>query len=109
MDFFKKHVSETLDAINNLLDMGVKTFNVRRIRRINDVKPTDRSTINFIWRTLKMLEKNGVLEKIGKNSPASYKIIVSEKINTEKVASELAKNRNALKRIQTRPKNTNLR
>jgi len=82
MDFFLKNLEETLNAINKLINKNVFLVNTKRIRRCNNVKSSDRSKINFIWRSLKYLESEGsVLERNGKVNPTTYKIKKKDQID----------------------------
>ncbi|MFW9772008.1 MAG: hypothetical protein ACFFEO_07565 [Candidatus Thorarchaeota archaeon] len=92
MDFFLKNLRETLQAINKLIDNNVNIVNTKRIRRCNNIKSSNRSKINFIWRSLNYLEKEGILEINGSYSPKTYKI-VSEKINIDKLMTQIEKQR----------------
>ena len=94
MDFFSKNLRETLDAINKLIDNNVNLVTTKRIRKCNNIKPSDRSKINFIWRSLQCLEKEGILEMNGIYSPKTYTIKSNQKINIEKVISQIEGKRN---------------
>ncbi|MFX0059683.1 MAG: hypothetical protein ACFE85_17845 [Candidatus Hodarchaeota archaeon] len=94
MDFFLKNLRETLQAINKLIDNHVAVVNTKRIRRCNNVKSSNRSKINFIWRSLNYLEQEGILEMNGSFSPKTYKITSNEKIDIDKIISDIQKERN---------------
>lgn len=85
MDFFIENLRETANAINKLIDRKISYVDVKRIRKTNNIKSSNRSKINFIWRSLKVLENNGIVEWNGSNSPKTYKIINSQKINIAKL------------------------
>jgi len=89
MDFFCKNLRETLEAINKLIDNNVNLVTTKGIRRCNNIKPSNRSKINFIWRSLDFLEKEGILEMNGIHSPKAYKIKSNQKINIEKIISQI--------------------
>jgi hypothetical protein len=91
MDFFLKNLRETLQAINKLIDNNVNVVNTKRIRRCNNIKANNRSKINFIWRSLDCLEKEGFLKINGSYSPKSYKILSDEKLNIEDIISQIEK------------------
>ena len=93
MDFFLKNLKETLDAINKLIDNNVTVVNTKRIRRCNNIKSSNRSKINFIWRSLDYLEKEGILEVNGSFSPKTYKIKLNQKINVDKLIAQIEKER----------------
>lgn len=83
MDFFIKNLRETLEAINKLIDNNIYIVNTKRVRRCNNIKSSNRSKINFIWRSLDFLHDHGLLEMNGKSSPKTYKIKEDEKIDIE--------------------------
>lgn len=91
MDFFLKNLRETLEAINKLIDANVNMVNTKRIRRCNNIKSGNRSKINFIWRTLKYLEREGLLELNGGLNPKIYKIKANQPINVEQFISQVKK------------------
>ncbi|MFX0138135.1 MAG: hypothetical protein ACFFDN_31115 [Candidatus Hodarchaeota archaeon] len=91
MDFFLKNLKETLDAINKLIDNNVTVVNTKRIRRCNNIKSSNRSKINFIWRSLDYLEKEGILEINGSFSPKTYKIKSDHRINIDKLIAQIEK------------------
>jgi len=91
MDFFQKNLKETVEAINKLIDNNVTIVNTKRIRRCNNIKSSNRSKINFIWRALKYLEDYGILSLNGITNPKTYKIIPSEKIDIDEFLSQNSK------------------
>ena len=95
MDFFLKNLRETLEAINKLIDANVNLVNTKRIRRCNNIKSSNRSKINFIWRTLTYLEHEGLLELNGglngTLNPKTYKIRSNQPINIEEFISQVKK------------------
>lgn len=91
MDFFLKNLKETLEAINKLIDANVNIVNTKRIRRCNNIKSSNRSKINFIWRTLTYLEQEGLLELNGALNPKTYKIKANQPINIEEYISRVQK------------------
>ena len=92
MDFFILNLRQTLEAINKLIDAKVNVVNTKRIRRCNNIKSSDRSKINFIWRSLNFLEQEGILEINGIVKPKTYKITNNEKIDVEGFISQLKRN-----------------
>jgi len=94
MDFFKKNLKETVEAINKLIENNVNIVNTKRIRKCNNIRSSDRSKINFIWRSLKFLEEEGILTMNGITNPKTYKIIREEKIDVNKFLSQITKNKN---------------
>lgn len=93
MDFFLINLKETLEAINKLMDKNISIVNTKRIRRCFNIKSSNRSKINFIWRTLKYLEGEGILRKNGITNPKTYKIVPDETIDIDSFLSEANKNK----------------
>ncbi len=91
MDFFLKNLEETLGAINQLIDNNIYVVNTKRIRRCLKIKSSDRSKINFIWRSLSFLEKEGILEINGFATikPKNYNIKNREKIDVEEFKEKI--------------------
>jgi hypothetical protein len=89
MDFFLKNVKETLEAINKLMDNNINLVNTKRIRRCYNIKSSNRSKINFIWRSLDFLAKEGILEENGIMKPKTYKIKLEDKINVEEFINQI--------------------
>lgn len=77
-NYAKKHLKETVKAINTLIERGRKYVDTKAIRQINKIPSSDRSSINFIWRSLEKLEDDGYLEVNGRANPKLY-IIKSNK------------------------------
>ncbi|MHA1460911.1 MAG: hypothetical protein ACTSO8_05460 [Promethearchaeota archaeon] len=93
MDFFSRNLRETMEAINKLIDNNVNLVTTKSIRRCNKIKASNRSKINFIWRSLNYLEKEGILEMNGTYSPKSYKIKSPQKIDIDDVLSQIENRR----------------
>lgn len=93
MDFFIKNLRETVEALNKLIESNVHIVNTKKIRRYYNIKSSNRSKINFIWRTLKVLEEEGILTLNGTTNPKTYKILIDKKIEVEKFLSEINKNK----------------
>ncbi|MBY8980114.1 MAG: hypothetical protein KGD72_06970 [Candidatus Lokiarchaeota archaeon] len=93
MDFFSRNLRETLEAINKLIDNNINLVTTKSIRRCNHIKASNRSKINFIWRSLNFLEKEGFLEMNGQYSPKTYKIKSHQKIDIDDIISQIEDNR----------------
>jgi hypothetical protein len=93
MDFFMKNLSETVEAINKLIESKVNIVTTKRIRRCFNIKSSNRSKINFIWRALKVLEEEGILALNGVTNPKTYKILIDDKIELEKFLAQIEKNK----------------
>ncbi|MHA1239327.1 MAG: hypothetical protein ACTSQU_00915 [Promethearchaeota archaeon] len=93
MDFFSRNLRETLEAINKLIDNNISLVTTKSIRRCNHIKASNRSKINFIWRSLNYLEKEGILEMNGRYSPKTYKIKTDQKIDVDDIISQIEERR----------------
>ncbi|TES95656.1 MAG: hypothetical protein E3J90_09370 [Promethearchaeota archaeon] len=93
MDFFSRNLRETLEAINKLIDNNISLVTTKSIRRCNNIKASNRSKINFIWRSLNYLEKEGILEMNGRYSPKTYKIKSDQKIDIDDLISQIEESR----------------
>ena len=93
MDFFSRNLRETLEAINKLIDNNVNLVTTKSIRRCNNIKASNRSKINFIWRSLNYLEQEGILEMNGRYSPKTYKIKSDQKIVIDEIISKIKDSR----------------
>ncbi len=93
MDFFSRNLRETLEAINKLIDNNISSVTTKSIRRCNHIKASNRSKVNFIWRSLDYLEKEGILEMNGTYSPKTYKIKSNQKIDINDVISQIEESR----------------
>jgi len=91
MDFFMKNLSDTIEAVNRLIESNVNIVNTKKIRRCFNIKSSNRSKINFIWRALKILEEEGILALNGISNPKTYKILIEQKIEVEKFLSKIDK------------------
>ncbi|MFX1411737.1 MAG: hypothetical protein ACFFA6_15410 [Promethearchaeota archaeon] len=87
-----KNLKDTLEAINKLIENNVYIVNTKRIRRCYNIKSSNRSKINFIWRSLNYLEKQGILMLNGTTNPKTYKINTDEKIDVKEFLSQIDKN-----------------
>ncbi len=88
-----KNLSDTVEAVNKLIESNVRLVNTKKIRRCFNIKSSNRSKINFIWRALKILEKEGILALNGVTNPKTYKILTDQKIEVEKFLSQIEKNK----------------
>jgi hypothetical protein len=93
MDFFSRNLRETLEAINKLIANNISLVTTKSIRRCNHIKASNRSKINFIWRSLNYLEEEGILEMNGKISPKTYKIKSNQKIDIDDLILQIEENR----------------
>ncbi|MFX1327563.1 MAG: hypothetical protein ACFE91_05395 [Promethearchaeota archaeon] len=91
MDFFLKNLKDTIEAINKLIENNVPLVNTKRIRRCYNIKSSNRSKINFIWRSLKYLENEGILNLNGITNPKTYKIMANEQIDVDEFLNSIKK------------------
>ncbi len=71
MNFFEKNLKETLETIKTF---GNGIITVKKIRTANNIKSSNRSKINFIWRALKSLVDLEFLELNSSKGLKSYKL-----------------------------------
>ncbi len=95
MNYFNENLKETIKIINKLIDRRIRLIDVKKIRKLRNISSSDRSKINLIWRSLKILEKDGFIESYSRNSSKVYKILCIQKINTEKFFINFKKNNTA--------------
>ncbi len=88
-----KNLSDTVEAVNKLIESNVRLVNTKKIRRCFNIKASNRSKINFIWRALKILEEEGLLALNGITNPKTYKILTDQKIEVKEFLSQIEKNR----------------
>ncbi len=89
MDFFIENLRETVSAVNKVIARKISYVDVKRIRKTINIKSSNRSKINFIWRSLKVLENHGILRCSGINSPKTYKIIKMQKIDFDSLLEKV--------------------
>ncbi len=82
-DYRKKHLRDTIKAINALMEQGNRYVDTKIVRRILNIPSSDRSSINFIWRALDTLKDDGYLDINGRESPRLYIIRANNKLNFE--------------------------
>lgn len=87
------NMRDTLNAINKLIDNNVYLVNTKKIRRCVNIKSSDRSKINFIWRALKFLEQEGILRLNGITNPKTYKILSDQKIDIDNFLDQIEKDK----------------
>lgn len=97
MDFFIENLKETIDAVNKIIDRKISYVDVKRIRKTINVKSSNRSKINFIWRSLKVLENDGILRCNGSNSPKTYKIVKLQKIDIDSLLNKVKGKKRVIK------------
>ncbi len=93
MDFFLKNLRDTVESLNKLIESNVNIINTKKIRRCFNIKSSNRSKINFIWRSLKILEEEGILALNGATNPKNYKILIDQKLDVEKFLSKIERNK----------------
>lgn len=89
MDYFIENLKETVLAVNKLIEKRNYFVDVKRIRRCFDIKSSNRSKINFIWRSLSKLEEFGILDQISKNGSKRFEILERELIDIQSVLSKI--------------------
>lgn len=67
-----KYLEETLEAVNSYIEKNVNTICTKSIRNYHGIKSSNRSKVNFIWRSLNYLESQGILRVNGTTTPKKY-------------------------------------
>ena len=88
-----KNLSDTVEAINRLIESNVNIVTTKKIRRCFNIKSSNRSQINFIWRALKVLEEKGILALNGITNPKTYKILADQKIEIDGFLAQIEKDK----------------
>jgi len=71
MSYYSDMVLKTLnECIHNKVDI----ITVRTIRMMNHIESSDKCKIQYIWRDLKFLEKNGFIELYNNKYPKRYRL-----------------------------------
>jgi len=89
MDFFLKSLEEILEFINKEIGKSNNIITVKRIRIEKNIKSSNRSKINFIWRSLDFLVKQDILERNSSTRPKKYIIKPRDKIEIKKFLSQV--------------------
>lgn len=85
MNFFRKNLEETINALNNLIEQGDVHINVKKVRKENKIKSTDRSKINFYSSSLKYLAGKNILEENAMKKTKLYNILTTYKITIDDI------------------------
>ncbi len=105
MDFFVENLKEVLEAINKMIEKNINIVTTKKIRQINNIHSSNHSKINFIWRSLKYLEKTGILEEHSSTRLKIYKIMTQKKVDIEKFISQVIHKNTRKRRILTQALN----
>ncbi|MBD3215644.1 MAG: hypothetical protein GF311_23740 [Candidatus Lokiarchaeota archaeon] len=87
MHYYKQILKQVCEAINSLHKTGITRVTTKKVRRELKIKSTNRSKITFIWRSLKILNTHGIIEKNGVDKPLTY--IATSKIDIEKILDSI--------------------
>lgn len=63
-----------LKTLNQCISHKVDIITVRMIRMMNNIKSSDKYKIQYIWRNLAFLEKNGFIELFNNKTPKRYRL-----------------------------------
>jgi len=94
INYLEKNLKSTIEAINKLIEDISQFVDTKTIRRINNIKSSERSKTHFIWRCLKILHSQGYLELNRQSKPRQYKIISKDKIDFNTVITTINKGKN---------------
>ena len=76
LNFIEEYLKETVHAIKSLVKIK-RVITVKSIRRVNNIKSSNRSKIHFIWRALHSLVGDNHLKFVNGNSPKIYELTSS--------------------------------
>ena len=81
MNFSQINLEKTKSAIKTLTKNNKNfKFTVKNVRWVNNIKSSNKSKINFTWRSLDKLIEDGILEVEDLNSkPKKYKLTLDGK------------------------------
>ncbi|MBA7613907.1 hypothetical protein ES703_21165 [subsurface metagenome] len=85
MNFFLKNLKEKIRALNKTIERRGRTISVKKVKDKNQIKPNNRSKINFYWRSLKLLVEKKILAENGTKKPKLYEILTTHKITIDDV------------------------
>lgn len=63
-----------INTINHLISINYFLVSVKIIREYNEIKKSDRSTINFIWRNLELLAEKGIITQTRVKPAKRYRL-----------------------------------
>ncbi|MHA2128054.1 MAG: hypothetical protein ACW99E_22370, partial [Promethearchaeota archaeon] len=93
--FFVKNHHETLKAIESIIQK--KQINggitVKKIRVVHNIKSSNKSKINFIWRSLVYLEEKELIVLINTKPCKTYTVKNPALFNVERILSQAIKTR----------------
>ena len=91
INYLEKNLKSTIEAINKLIENNSQFIDTKTIRRINNIKSSERSKTHFIWHSLEIFHSQGYLERNGQSKPRRYKIISKAKIDFNIVKTTMNK------------------
>lgn len=71
--FFETFLLQIAQSINEKFNLGA-ILEVKHLRKVMEIKSSDRSKIIFLARALQKLNDFGFLEYMGRNSPKKFKV-----------------------------------
>jgi hypothetical protein len=89
MDFFLQNIKEVVESLNRLIERNIPLADTKKVRICAGIKSSNRSKINFIWRSLKYLNEHGFIDIDG--AAGKYKLTRKTPFDVDKVV-EYAKN-----------------
>lgn len=92
-NYREKFLKLAIEAINSFIRASRTKIECKDIRKINQIPSTDRSSTNFIWRSLHHLERQGYLALDGRSTPRLYEIIETSPIEVKNVLNKKDKSK----------------
>jgi len=91
MNFREQYLKDTISTLNVLIKQERKYVDTKAIRRVIQISSIDKSSIQFIWRSLKILEQHGYIMVDGRETPKRYEIIATSPIKIKSVLDKKEK------------------
>jgi hypothetical protein len=75
LNIIEKHLDETIRAIGQVTSKNYfSLISVKKIREVYEIDSKNNSKVGFYWRCLQDLERQGVLKRVGTQSPKKYRV-----------------------------------
>jgi hypothetical protein len=84
LNYVIKILRDVVCVINHFIDKKYDTITVKRIRKFYGIKSSDRSKIQFIWRSLEKLKDKGYIDIERHSSKIEY-ILPKSIIDIDKI------------------------
>ena len=89
MSIYLQYFIETLEALNQLIELNNSTISVKKIRKLNNIPSENRSKINFYWRNLAKLEQLGIIRELDNSNNNKIFTLPVEKVQISKILEKV--------------------